>query len=183
MFEDDSQEREQVEPDPLAGYEAPVHPPWRRAVVTTVGVVAAAALLAFPLWQVLDAASPEIADSGLEICNFDYCVVEDAVVAAGLELAMSELSQRLLSLDEARDLAGRLADRLDVPPVTVEVVDRIEGRTSGRYDGSTRTVLVERPIRGWVVLHEVAHTVAGGHDSDFQAVVIDLAGWWVSSAG
>ncbi|HSJ28761.1 MAG TPA: hypothetical protein VLB67_11150 [Acidimicrobiia bacterium] len=155
--------------------EPPAHPPWRRRTMLVVGILVAASMLAFPLWNVIRGANPPVSDSGLELCGFDYCVVQDAMRQVGLDLTMSRLTNVLLDEEDARALADALVDHLGVEPVTLEVVDRIEGRISGQYDPSTRHILVERPARAWIVLHEVAHTLASGHAEDFQAVLIDLA--------
>ncbi len=157
--------------------EPPVHPPWRKALIATIGILVAAAMLAVPVWNVVDGLTPQLSDSGLEICGFDYCVVQDAVREAGHGLTMSRLTNTLLDRDAAQDLADLLVDHLQVAPVTVEVVDRIDRRIAGQYDTATRHILVERPARAWIVLHEVAHTVASGHGAEFQATVVALAAW------
>jgi hypothetical protein len=157
--------------------EPPVQPRWRRTVIAGIGAVVAAAMLAVPIWNVIDGLNPPVSDSGLEICGFDYCVVQDAVRAAGHDLTMSRLTNTLLDRDQAQELADLLIAELGVSPVTVEVVDRLDGRIAGQYDPSTRGILLERPARAWIVLHEVAHTVASGHGSEFQATVIALSEW------
>lgn len=158
------------------GYEEPPAPPlWRRRMITVVGVLVAVAMLAVPVWNVIDGANPPVSDSGLELCGFDYCIVQDAVRAAGQDLTMSRLANSFLDEEEARALADSLVAYLGVAPVTVEVVDRIDRRIAGQYNPSTRHILLERPARAWIVLHEVAHTIATGHGEDFQETLVDLA--------
>lgn len=162
--------------------ETPVEQPrWRRRAITAIGVLVAAAMLAGPVWNIVDGATPQVSESGLELCGFDYCVVQDAVRAAGHDLTMSRLTNTFLDETDARTLADFLVDHLGVSPVTVEVVDRIEGRIAGQYDPSSRHIRLERPARAWIVLHEVAHTVASGHGSEFQETLIDLAAHWEDS--
>lgn len=153
------------------------HPRWRKGLIAGIGALVAAAMLAVPVWQVVDGLTPELSDSGLELCGFDYCVVQDAVRDAGLDLTMSRLTNTLLDREGAQELADRLVGHLGVEPVTVGIVDRIERRIAGQYDPATREILLERPARAWIVLHEVAHTVAAGHGAEFQRTIIDLAAW------
>lgn len=159
----------------------PEQPRWRRRAITAVGVLVAVAMLAGPVWNIVAGVTPQVSESGLELCGFDYCVVQDAVRDAGYDLTMSRLTNSLLDETAAQTLADFLVGHLGVAPVTVEVVDRIEGRIAGQYDPSTRRILLERPARAWIVLHEVAHTVASGHGSDFQETVIELAAHWEDS--
>lgn len=153
------------------------HPPWRRRTITAVGVLVAAAMLAVPVWNVIDGATPRFSDSGLELCGFDYCVVQEGVREAGQGVTMGRLANTFLAEDDARQLADVLVGYLGVEPVTVEVVERLEGRIAGQYQPSTRHILLERPVRAWIVLHEVAHTVSSGHGDDFIDTLVDLARW------
>ncbi|MEX2654610.1 MAG: hypothetical protein WD532_06205 [Acidimicrobiia bacterium] len=159
----------------------PGQPRWRRRAITAIGVLVAVAMLASPVWNIVDGVTPQVSESGLELCGFDYCVVQDAVRAAGYDLTMSRLTNTFLDEADAQTLADFLVNHLGVSPVTVEVVDRIEGRIAGQYDPSTRHILLERPARAWIVLHEVAHTVASGHGSEFQATLIELTAHWEES--
>ena len=163
--------------------EPPAPPPWRRRVITAVGVLVAVAMLAGPVWNVIDGATPQVSDSGLELCGFDYCIVQDAVREAGQDLTMSRLANSFLDEEGASALADSLVAYLGVAPVTVEVVDRIDRRIAGQYNPATRHILLERPARAWIVLHEVAHTVATGHGADFQATLVDLAEHTASTGG
>jgi hypothetical protein len=153
------------------------HPPWRRRMITAVGVLVAAAMLAVPVWNVIDGATPRFSDSGLELCGFDYCVVQEGMREAGQGLTMSRLANTFLTEDDAQQLANGLVGYLGVEPVNVEVVDRLEGRIAGQYHPSTRQILLERPVRAWIVLHEVAHTVSSGHDDQFIDTLVALARW------
>lgn len=157
--------------------EPPAHPPWRRRTITIVGVIVAVAMLAGPVWNIIDRATPEFSDSGLELCGFDYCVVQDAVRDAGHALTMGRLANTFLEQAEAQAMADALVAYLGVDDVTVEVVDRLDRRIAGQYDPSSRHILLERPARAWIVVHEVAHTVALGHGDDFQETIIELAAW------
>lgn len=170
MWEGDEWSDEEFE-EPLS------HPPWRRRTITIIGIVVALAMLAGPVWNIIDRATPQVSDSGLELCGFDYCLVQDAVRNAGLDLTMSRLANTFLEESEAQALADDLVAYLGVDDVAVDVVDRIDRRIAGQYDPSSRQILVERPARAWIIVHEVAHTVALGHGEDFQETMIDLAGW------
>lgn len=142
-----------------------------------LGILVAAAMLAGPVWNVVDRATPPVSDAGLELCGFDYCVVQDAVRSAGLDVTMGRLAATFLTDDEAVAFADDLVERLDVPAVSVAVVDRLDRRIAGLYESGERRITLQRPIRAWVVLHEVAHTVAAGHGEAFQDTVIELAAW------
>lgn len=159
-----------TEPDP-----PPPPPRWRRRVITAVGVLVAAAMLAGPVWSTFDRANPPVSDSGLELCGFDYCIVQDAVREAGFAVTMSRLANTYLDEDEAQDFALELLAYLGERSVTLEVVDDLDGRIAGQYRGVDRLILLERPVRAWIVLHEVAHVVASGHGEVFQEAIIDLA--------
>jgi len=147
---------------------------WRRYALAMIAAVVALAMASVQIWNLVDRGSPPVADSGLEICGFDYCVVQEAIRAEGLGLEMSTLATTFLDEAEARTLADELVSRLGQPPVGIEVVDRLEGRTAGQYSPGSRTILLERPIRAWIVIHEAAHTVAGGHDAFFVETLAGL---------
>lgn len=163
--EDWDDETEDLEPSPA----------WRRPFLVTVAIITALALAAIPIYNVLSARS--IADNGLEICGFDYCIVQEAVRAAGLDSTMSALAHTFLDEADARAFADDLTGYLGIENVGLAVVTRLEGRLGGVYEPSSRSISIESPARAWTVLHEVAHAVATGHGEDFQEVVIDLAGW------
>lgn len=151
----------------------PLAPAWRRPLLIGVAAITAIALALVPIYNVFFART--VADNGLEVCSFDYCIVVDAVTEAGVDLVMSRLANTFLDEEEAREFAAELTDYLGVDPVGLDVVERLDGRLGGVYDSATNSILIESPARAWTVLHEVAHAVATGHGDDFQAVVIDLA--------
>jgi hypothetical protein len=159
---DEEEEEEQLEPAPS----------WRRPVLIAVAAATAVAMAVVPLYNVLFAATAS--DEGLEVCGFDYCVVQEGLRAAGLDLTMSRLSNTFLEESEARELAGELTDHLGIEPVGLVVVQDLDGRLGGVYDRSQRSISIERPARAWTVLHEVAHAVETGHGDDFVRVVIEL---------
>jgi hypothetical protein len=150
-------------------------PPWRKPLLIAIAALTAVAMALVPLYNVFFART--VADNGLEVCGFDYCVVVDAMREIGLDLVMSRLSNVFLDDAEARELVDAATDYLDVAPVGLDVVDELAGRLGGVYDPDTRLIRIERPARAWTVLHEVAHGVEGGHGHDFQGVLIDLARW------
>ena len=160
---------------------APPPPPWRRAALIVVAALTAAAMVVVPLYNLLLAR--DVADNGLEVCGFDYCVVQDGVREVGLDLTMSLLSNTFLDQAEARALASDLTDYLGIQRVGLVVVDDLDGRLGGVYDRSERLISIERPARAWTVLHEVAHAVEAGHGREFQEVVVDLASYMDSTGG
>jgi hypothetical protein len=83
-------------------------------------------MLAVPVWNIIDGATPRFSDSGLELCGFDYCVVQEGVREAGQGVTMGRLANTFLSEDDAQQLADSLVGYLGVEPVTVDVVDRLE---------------------------------------------------------
>jgi hypothetical protein len=148
---------------------------WRRPLLIGIAALTAIAVALVPLYNLFR--QPQVADNGLEVCGFDYCVVSEAVAAAGLDLVMSRLANLVLDEVGARGLAMELTDYLDIDPVGLEVVGDLEGRLGGVFDPETRSIVIESPARAWTVLHEVAHAQANGHDERFQRVVVDLARW------
>jgi hypothetical protein len=145
---------------------------WRRPLLIAVASVTLLAMALVPLYNVLFARP--VADNGLEICGFDYCIVQDAIRDAGLDLVMSSLSSTYLDESEARLFAGEAARLLGIDEVGLQVVDDLDGRLGGVYDPSTRSISIERPARAWTVLHEIAHAVETGHGDGFQSVLIEL---------
>lgn len=154
-------------------------PAWRRPLIIGVSVVTALAMALVPLYNVIFART--IAENGLEVCGFDYCVVQEAVRAAGLEPTMSALANTFLDEEEARAFAGDLTDYLGIDTVGLRVVSDLDGRLGGVYDPTTRSISIESPARSWTVLHEVAHAVETGHSEAFRDVVLELAGWVAES--
>lgn len=157
----------------------PALPTWRRPVLIAVAVITAAAMIMLPLYNVFFATT--VADNGLEVCGFDYCIVQEEVRRAGLDLTMSRLSNTFLDEAEARALANELTAYLGVQSVDLQVVENLEGRLGGVYDSNTRSISIESPARAWTVLHEVAHAIEPGHGDRFRDAVIDLTGHLESS--
>ena len=151
-------------------------PPWRRRLIIAVAALTVMAMALVPLYNFIDR-DPPVADNGLEVCGFDYCIVQDGVRFAGLDRAMSRLANTYLTDEETEQLVDVLVTHLGASPLGLVVVDRLEGEIKGQYDPSTQTIFVERPVRAWIVLHEVAHAVSTGHGGDFQEVVIELTRW------
>lgn len=145
--------------------------PWALAVVAGVLV---AVMLGGPVLQTIDRAQPELAPNGLEVCGFDYCVVLQEVRAAGYGASMLRLAATRLTDAESQAFADDLTARLGERPVPVDVVDRLDGRTSGRFDPGRRVIEIERPADAWVVLHEVAHVASPGHGDAFIETLLTL---------
>jgi len=161
-----------VDEDPEEDWPTPT---WRRPLIVGVAIVTVIALAMIPIYNVVFARS--VADNGLEVCGFDYCIVQEAVQAAGLDLTMSALANTYLDEQEAREFADELTGHLGIEPVGLAVVTNLAGRLGGVYEPSTRSISIESPARAWTVLHEVAHAVQTGHGQTFQEIVIELAGW------
>jgi hypothetical protein len=155
--------------------EVPGPPAWRRPAILAIAAATALALAVGPLHNLFGPSA--VAENGLEICGFDYCVVEESVADAGLAPVMSRLSNTFLDDAETVRLAEELAAFLDVSPVSITVVDRLGGRLGGVYDPATRSILIERPARAWTVIHEMAHVVATGHGDEFLDVLNEIASW------
>lgn len=165
------------ESDGPSVYEEPIgRSRWRRRLVVGVSIVAIMSLSAVPISNLIDGGRPRVADNGLEVCAFDYCVIQDAVSAVGLDLEMSRLSNLILD-DAAARLVAATTRYLGIAPIAVRIEDQLGGQLGGYFDPAGPVVVIERPANVWIVLHEVAHAVAAGHGPDFQAVLIDLARW------
>lgn len=167
--------------DVFDGYErAPepaLHTPsWRRPVLIAVAAITAFAMALVPLYNVIDR-SPPIADNGLEVCGWDYCIIQDAARRAGIEETMSRLANTFLADQGAADLTETLLAQIGAPNVRLAIADRIAGSSAGRYDPMARVITVERPVRAWTIVHEVAHVRGPGHGSQFQERLIMLARW------
>ncbi len=154
-----------------------IPPPWRRPLIIGVASITVVAMALVPLYNLINGGQRAVAENGLEVCGFDYCIVQEEVRASDLDLAMSRFSNTYLDDEGATRLADLLVDHLNVQAVSVLVVDRLDGRIEGQYDPSTRTIFIERPARAWTVLHEVSHAVSTGHGEDFLAVVVNLTAW------
>ena len=163
-----------LEDDDLEDLEPPL---WRKPLVIAVAAITVIAMALVPLYNLIDQGRLPIADNGLEVCGFDYCVIQDGVRAAGMDLVMSRFANTYLDEAAAAQVADALVRHLDIPPINLEVVERLDGQLEGQYSPATRTILIERPARAWIVLHEVAHAVAPGHGDEFQRTLVELAIW------
>jgi hypothetical protein len=158
----------------------------RRTLPTTwrvMGILAALSMLAIPLFNLIDARSPQIADNGLEVCRFDYCIVERHVVDAGLGRTMAEMSSIIVPDAEVQSFVDAMIDVVGGPSVTAQVVDDLPGDLGGRYSSAERLIQIDRPATVWVIAHEVAHTVSPGHDEDFQETLVELGRFFERSTG
>jgi hypothetical protein len=147
----------------------------RRWILWLVAAVTAISLSIVPLYNLFDRAQPQIAANGLEVCGFDYCEVQDGMRSLGAEQAMSRLSTTFLSDESAASLVASLVADLGEPPVALVMVDRLDGQIAGQYDSDLRTIYIERPATAWLVAHEVAHVLEGGHGKAFQELLAQLA--------
>ena len=154
----------------------PPPPRWRRPALVIVAAVTAAAIAFVPLSN-LFRANRTVSHAGLEVCQFDYCVVHDAIIDAGLLPVTSRLSNQLLTEEEAKELADEIAAFLRIEPVKLSVVDRLEDGQGGVYMPSSREIQIRRPANAWTVAHEMAHAVSNGHGDDFTDALIEIARW------
>jgi hypothetical protein len=159
---------EAVLEDPIAARRIPVS--WR-----IIGALAAVSMFAIPLFNVLDARTPQIADNGLEVCQFDYCVVEQYVLDAGAGLVMAEMSAVIVPDVDVQSYVDAMIDVVGGPDVQADVVDELPGDLGGRYSPASRLIQIDRPATVWVIAHEVAHTVSPGHDIAFRETLVELA--------
>lgn len=148
-----------------------------------IGIVAALSMLAIPLFNLIDARTPQIADNGLEVCRFDYCLVERFVVDAGLGRTMAEMSSVIVPDADVQSYVDAMLDVVGGPSVTAQVVDELPGDLGGRYSPTERLIQIDRPATVWVIAHEVAHTVSPGHDEDFQETLVELGRFFERSTG
>jgi hypothetical protein len=155
--------------------EEPEVPFRKRAIAIVIATLVVLAMAAVPLWNVIDRGAPPVADNGLEICGWDYCLVQDRMIELGLDGEMSALANTFLDDAEAEAYALDLVEWLGEDPVQVQVVDRLDGRIAGQYSPDTRTIWLERPVRAWIVVHEAAHAVAQNHQEEFIDVLGRLA--------
>ena len=143
---------------------------WRIA-----GVVTALSMLTLPVWNFIQGSSPQIADNGLEVCSFDYCVIEEQVRNAGLGDVMIRQSGVIVPDREVQSYVDAFSDVIDGPAITAEVVDDLPGELGGRYTPSDRLIQIDRPATVWIIAHEVAHSVGSGHEQDFVDALLELA--------
>ena len=67
-------------------------PVWRRPLIIGVALLTAVAMALVPLYNLVGGGGRAVADNGLEVCGFDYCVVQAEIRSIGLDLAMSRFS-------------------------------------------------------------------------------------------
>lgn len=155
----------------------PDEPISRRNLPTSwrvIGIVAALSLLVIPVLNLINA-GPQFADNGLEIYRFDYCVVEQHVAEVGLLATMTVMSSIIVPDDEVQAYVDEMIAIVEGPSVRVDVVDELPGDLGGRYFPDDRLIQLDRPVRLWVIAHEVAHAVAPGHDDEFVDTLVELA--------
>lgn len=163
-----------------------IDPIQRRPLPTSwrvVGILAALSMLAIPLFNLIDARTPQIADNGLEVCRFDYCIVERYVVDAGLGRTMAEMSSIIVADADVQSFVDAMIDVVGGPSVTAQVVDELPGDLGGRYSPAERLIQIDRPATVWIIAHEVAHTVSQGHGEEFQETLVELGRFFERSAG
>lgn len=148
-----------------------------------IGILAALSMLAIPLFNLIDARTPQIADNGLEVCRFDYCIVERHVVDAGLGRTMAEMSSIIVADADVQSYVDAMIDVVGGPSVTAQVVDELPGDLGGRYSPAERLIQIDRPATVWIIAHEVAHTVSSGHDEEFQETLLELGRFFERSTG
>ena len=61
--------------------------------------------------------------------------------------------------------------------------NRLPGDIAGRYSPSERLIEIDHPANLWVIAHEVAHSVAPGHEDDFMTTLVVLARYLERTAG
>lgn len=164
--------------DPFVDEELPEDVPARRRLGwgwRIAGFVTALSMLALPVWNVIQGSSPQIADNGLEVCSFDYCVIEEQVRDAGFGEVMIRQSGVIVPDRDVQSYVDAFSAVIDGPPITAEVVDDLPGDLGGRYTPSDRLIQIDRPATVWIIVHEVAHSVGAGHDRDFVDALLELA--------
>ncbi len=146
----------------------------RRWILGAVAAALVTVLIAGPVWQAIDRAQPTVAPNGLEVCVYDYCSVQAEMRVAGYGPQMARLASVEIDESQAQAVANDLASMIGEAAVAVEVIDRLPGDLAGSYEPAERLIFVERPIRAWTLVHEVAHVAATGHGPAFIAVLTDL---------
>lgn len=153
---------------------------WRSRLVA---LTAALSMLAIPLYNVIDGASPQVADNGLEVCRFDYCIIEQRVRDEGLGNAMARMAASVVPDSEVQSFVDAMVRVVGGPDISASVVDELPGDLGGRYSPATRTIEIDRPATVWLIAHEVAHSVSTGHGDDFQRTLIELGAFFDGNSG
>lgn len=150
--------------------------------VRLVALTAALSMLAIPLYNVIDGASPQIADNGLEVCRIDYCLIEQRVRAAGLGDVMVGMAASVVPDSEVQSFVDTMVGVVGGPDIAAFVVDELPGDLGGRYSPAARSIEIDRPATVWLIAHEVAHSVSTGHGEEFQETLIELGEFFQSTA-
>lgn len=150
--------------------------------VRVVALAAALSMLAIPLYNVIDGASPQIADNGLEVCRIDYCLIEQRVRDAGLGNVMVGMAASVVPDSDVQSFVDAMVRVVGGPDLAAFVVDELPGDLGGRYSPATRTIEIDRPATVWLIAHEVAHSVSTGHGEEFQETLIELGEFFESSS-
>ena len=153
----------------------PPPPRWRRPALVVVAAITAAAIAFVPISNLFR--GRQVSHAGLEVCSFDSCVVQDAVIEAGLLPAAATLSSRFLTDSDAEQLADDIAFFLGIEPVALQVVEQLDDGQGGVYIPTRREILIRRPADPWTVAHEMAHVVSTGHGEDFIEALLEIARW------
>lgn len=154
----------------------PPPPRWRRPALTVVAAITAVAMAFVPLYNIFGPGRT-VSHAGLEVCGFDYCVVQEGLVEARVLAVASRLANEPLSDAAASALANDIAAFLDIDPVPVTVVDHLDDGQAGVFIPSSREILIRRPADAWTVAHEMAHVVSTGHGDDFINALVAIARW------
>jgi len=114
----------------------------------------------------------------LEVCEWDYCIVHDAI-------GMDQISGFLyeISPSEAQAVADQVVEDWGVAPVSV-ASRMIPGQTGGLYDPNNDSITLDEPVIAWSLIHELAHHLVAethpheveGHGPEFLATLESLAG-------
>ena len=158
-------------------YEPPEPPAWRRPLLLGIALVTAVAMAGVPVYNLIAATRTPVAANGLAVCTHDYCIVHDAMRERDLDLSMSRYANQRLDDAGAERLAQSLAEQFGTGPVSVVVLDQLQGGVEGIFNPATRTIVLRRPVSVWTVLHEVAHTEAPGHGEDFMETLAEMTRW------
>jgi len=114
----------------------------------------------------------------LEVCQWDYCIVHDAIGVDQIENFLYEISLR-----EAQAIADEVAADWEVGPVSVSA-SLLEGELGGLYDPNTASITLDEPLIAWSLIHELAHHIVveqnppgiDGHGTVFLDTLDTLAG-------
>jgi hypothetical protein len=114
----------------------------------------------------------------LDVCQWDYCIVHEAIGADHIANFLYEIS-----LQEAQAIADQVVADWGVGPVSVSVT-LLEGELGGLYDPNTASITLDEPLIAWSLIHELAHHIVvetgpadvEGHGAEFLDTLDTLAG-------